>query len=227
MAFELSTVVPWGRTLEEYKIMFALSEADLKKSIASFGEGPASFNAEMKKLNYNVVSFDPIYAFTKEQLIGRIQETKDIVMEQTRKNKDNFCWTTIKDLNELEKIRMDAMNNFILDFEEGLKENRYIPHELPNKTNFLEKHFDIGLSSHFLLLYSKLGLDFHIKAINEMLRICKEIRIFPILDLDAKVSNLLEEIIKYYANSYDVSIIETNYEFQKNGNKMLLIQDNK
>ncbi|MDR3593619.1 hypothetical protein [Clostridium sp.] len=79
MAFELSTVVPWGRTLEEYKMMFALSEDDLKKSIASFGDGPASFNAEMKKLNYNVVSFDPVYAFTKEQLIGRIQETKDIV----------------------------------------------------------------------------------------------------------------------------------------------------
>lgn len=223
MAFELSKVVPWGRTLEEYKLMFTLSEDDLKKSVASFGDGPASVNAEMKKLNYNVVSFDPIYAFTKEQLVGRIQETKDIVMEQTRKNKENFCWTTIKDLNELEKIRMDAMNNFILDFEEGLKENRYIPHELPNKTSFPERHFDIGLSSHFLLLYSQLGLDFHIKAIDEMLRICKEVRIFPILDLDAKVSTLLEEIIKHYNNKYNVSLIETNYEFQKGGNKMLLI----
>lgn len=227
MAFELSTVVPWGRTLEEYKIMFKLNETDLQKSIASFGDGPSSFNAEMKKMNYKIISFDPIYAFTKEQLIGRIQETKDIVMEQTRKNKENFCWTTIKDLNELEKIRMDAMNNFILDFEGGIKENRYIPHELPNKTNFIEKHFDIGLSSHFLLLYSQLGLDFHIKAINEMLRICKEVRIFPILDLDAKVSNLLEEIIKYYNNKYNVSIIETNYEFQKNGSKMLSINHTK
>lgn len=227
MAFELSSVVPWGRTLDEYKMMFALSEKDLKKSIASFGDGPASFNVEMKKLNYNAISFDPIYAFTKEQLINRIQETKDIVMEQTRKNKDNFCWTTINDLNELEKIRMGAMNNFILDFEEGIKEGRYIPHELPNKTNFSEKYFDIGLSSHFLLLYSQLGLDFHIKAINEILRICKEIRIFPILDLDAKVSNVLEEIIKYYNNEYNISIIETNYEFQKGGNKMLLIDNHK
>jgi uncharacterized protein YlxP (DUF503 family) len=72
-----------------------------------------------------------------------------------------------------------------------------------------------------------LGLNFHIKAINEMLRICKEVRIFPILDLDAKVSNLLEEIIKYYNNKYNVSITETSYEFQKNGNKMLSINHSK
>ena len=76
MAFELSKVVPWGRTLEEYKTMFTLSEEDLKKSIASF-------NTEMTKLNNNVTSFDPIYQFTKEQLVNRIKETKDIVMKQT------------------------------------------------------------------------------------------------------------------------------------------------
>lgn len=223
MAFELSSVVPWGRTLEEYKTMFELSEDDLKKSIASFGDGPASFNSEMTKLKNSVISFDPIYKFNKKQLLSRIKETKDIVMKQTKENIDNFCWTSIKDLDELEETRMNAMQNFIEDFEEGKKEQRYLFHELPNKTNFLDKHFDIGLSSHFLLLYSQLGLDFHLKAINEMLRICKEIRIFPILDLNAKESNLLEDIIKYYEKDYEISIKETKYEFQKNGNKMLLI----
>ena len=68
MAFELSKVVPWGRTLEEYKTMFNLNNEDLKKSIASFGDGPASFNAEMTNLKNNVTSFDPIYKFTKQQL---------------------------------------------------------------------------------------------------------------------------------------------------------------
>lgn len=224
MAFELSNVVPWGRTLKEYKTMFNLNEEDLKKSIVSFGDGPASFNIEMKRLNNNIISFDPIYQFTREQLVNRIEETKDIIMKQMEENKDNFDWTTIKDLSELEEIRMSAMNNFIMDFEDGKKEKRYISHELPNKTNFPDKHFDIGLSSHFLLLYAQLGLDFHIKAINEMLRICKEIRIFPIVDLDAKKSNLLENIIQYYNSSYDISIKETKYEFQKHGNEMLIIK---
>ncbi|BCZ46538.1 SAM-dependent methyltransferase [Clostridium gelidum] len=223
MAFELSKVVPWGRTLEEYKTMFTLSTEDLKKSIASFGDGPASFNAEMTKLKNNVISFDPIYQFTKQQLINRIEETKDIVMKQTKENKDNFIWTNIKDLDELEKIRMGAMSNFIKDFEEGKEEKRYIPHELPNKTNFSDNHFDIGLSSHFLLLYPKLGLDFHIKSIDEMLRICKEVRIFPIIDLDAKESSVLQPIIDYYNKNYDVKIEKTDYEFQKDGDKVLVI----
>lgn len=224
MAYELSSVVPWGRTLEEYKTMFNLSEEELKKSIASFGDGPASFNLEMTKLRNNVTSFDPIYQFGKEQILNRIEETKDIVMKQTRENKDNFVWTTIKDLNELEKMRMSAMYNFIEDFEEGKVENRYIPHELPNKTNFSHKYFDIGLSSHFLLLYPDLGLDFHIKAIDEMLRICKEVRIFPILDLNAKESSMLKPIIDNYNKSYDVKIEKTNYMFQKDGDKMLIIR---
>ena len=225
MAFELSKVVPWGRTLEEYKTMFTLSEEDLKKSIASFGDGPASFNTEMTKLNNNVTSFDPIYQFTKEQLVNRIKETKDIVMKQTKENKDNFIWTNIKDLNELEKMRMETMYNFIEDFEAGKEENRYIPHELPNKTNFSDKHFDVGLSSHFLLLYSNLGLDFHIKSIDEILRICKEVRIFPILDLDAKESSMLKPIIDNYSRGYDVKIEKTDYMFQKDGDKMLVIKD--
>jgi hypothetical protein len=178
----------------------------------------------MTKLKNNVISFDPIYQFAKEQLLNRIGETKDIVMKQTKENKDNFIWTNIKDLDELEKIRMGAMYNFIADFEKGKEEKRYIAHELPNKTNFSDKHFDIGLSSHFLLLYPKLGLDFHIKSIDEMLRICKEIRIFPILDLDAKESNMLKPIIDNYNKNYDVKIEKTDYKFQKDGDKMLVIK---
>lgn len=33
MAFELSKVVPWGRTLKEYETMFALSAEDLKNQL--------------------------------------------------------------------------------------------------------------------------------------------------------------------------------------------------
>lgn len=224
MAFQLSKVVPWGRTLEEYKTMFNLTKEELKKSIASFGDGPASFNSEMTKLNNSVISFDPIYQFTKGQLLNRIEVTKDIVMKQAKENKDNFIWTTIKDLDELERIRMRAMYDFIEDFDKGKNENRYVPHELPNKINFQDKNFDIGLSSHFLLLYPDLGLDFHIKAIDEILRICEEVRIFPILDLDAKESRVLKPIIDNYSKSYEVNIEKTDYMFQKGGDKMLVIK---
>ena len=57
---------------------------------------------------------------------------------------------------------MSAMRMFLSDYESGKKENRYICHELPKKLPYSDKTFDIGLSSHFLLMYTMLGYDFHI-----------------------------------------------------------------
>ena len=63
MAFELDSVVPWGRNLDEYRQMFLLSDSDMRKRIAGFGDGPACFNAEATRLGMNVTSYDPIYQF--------------------------------------------------------------------------------------------------------------------------------------------------------------------
>lgn len=34
MAFKLDSVVPWGRNLEEYRLMFQLDDSDMSKKIA-------------------------------------------------------------------------------------------------------------------------------------------------------------------------------------------------
>lgn len=95
---------------------------------------------------------------------------------------------------------------------------------MPYKTAFDDNEFNIGLSSHFLLLYHILGYDFHIASINEMLRLCKEIRIFPIVALDGKKSELTNKVIEHFAGDYVVEIISTDYEFQKGGTLMLSIK---
>ncbi|MCW2118538.1 hypothetical protein [Flavobacterium sp. 7A] len=223
MAFELDKVVPWGRSLAEYIQLFNLTNSDLDKKIISFGDGPASFNSEMYALNKTIISLDPLYQFTKNSIEDRISETKVAVMEQMKANQDNYIWTTIKNTEELEQIRMQAMSTFIKDFEVGKRQRRYINHELPNPTNYMDLEFELGLSSHFLILYSQLGLDFHLKAISEMLRISKEIRIFPILDLNGGVPDILYEIIKHFNNDFCIRIDTCEYEFQKNGNRMLVI----
>jgi hypothetical protein len=204
--------------------MFKLVDDDLNKKIISFGDGPAGFNSEMAKLNRRVISLDPIYQFTKDELTQRIAETKETILLQTQKNQDKFVWKSIKSIQELEQIRMNAMSNFIDDFELGKTQERYIYHELPNQTNFEDLSFELGLSSHFLILYSQLGLDFHIKSIAEMLRICKEIRIFPIVNLNAVKSEVLDGVIDFFQTDFIVSIDSVDYEFQKGGNQMLKIK---
>lgn len=225
MAFQLNSVVPWGRNFAEYRLMFNLSDEDLKKKIAGFGDGPASFNCEATEQGYSVTSFDPIYRFSAEDLRKRIEEVRKIVMKQMSENMENYLWTNIKNLDELENLRMSAMKIFLDDYEKGKFENRYICHELPDKLPFADNSFDIGLSSHFLLMYTMLGYDFHIGAMTEMLRVCREIRIFPIVDLDAHKTELVSDVIKYFDKSYDVEIKCTKYEFQKGENKLLIIRN--
>ncbi len=224
MAFKLQHIVPWGRNFDEYRTMFLLTEKDLQKKIAGFGDGPASFNCEAARKGYAVTSFDPIYQFSRNELAGRIEEARVTVMEQMKENSENYVWTAIQNPDELEKIRMSAMKLFLADYEQGRSENRYIHHELPDRLPYDENFFDIGLSSHFLLMYTALGYDFHITAMTEMLRVCKEIRLFPVVDLDAKTTGLISDVIAYFQDSYDVQMLGTGYEFQRNANKLLVIR---
>lgn len=224
MKFELEKVVPWGRNLQEYKEMFNLFNNDLDKDIISFGDGPASFNSELNHLGKKCISVDLIYQFTDLELKKRFEIIKDQVMKQVRNNPDNFIWKNIKTPEELEKLRINSMSDFLKDFPKGKKEGRYLYHSLPDKLNFKEQTFDLGLSSHFLLLYPNLGIDFHIKSLTEMLRLCKEVRVFPILNLNAEKSEMLDGVIKYFEKEYSVNIEKVNYEFQKNGNEMLTIK---
>ena len=73
-------------------------------------------------------------------------------------------------------------------------------------------------------MYTDLGYDFHIRAMTEMLRVCREIRLFPIVDLDANKTDLVSDVIDYFKQNHFVEILETQYEFQKGGNKMLVIK---
>src|SRR3954471_15078999 len=118
--FTLEQVVPWGRSFDEYCRMFALSERDLGLRILGCGDGPASFNAEATRRGSRVVSCDPIYRFDVGQLQQRIGETYDEIIEQTRRNSHEFVWGNgIATVEELGRVRMAAMETFLVDFDRG------------------------------------------------------------------------------------------------------------
>src|SRR5262249_58533629 len=76
MAFKLSEIIPWGRSFEEYRRLFALSDADLAGRILGCGDGPASFNAEATARGHAVVSCDPIYAFSAADIERRVEGSR-------------------------------------------------------------------------------------------------------------------------------------------------------
>lgn len=224
MGINYKEIVPWGRTFAEYIKMFSLTSDDLNSRILDCGGGPASFNAELAKRGNKLVSIDPIYNLSADDIKRRIDEIFDDVVNQTIANADKFIWQNISSIEELGHIRMTAMEQFLEDYEQGKIEGRYIYTELP-LLPFTDKEFDIALSSHFLFLYSSnLSFDFHRKAINEMIRVAKEIRIFPLVDINAVPSLYVEPIMKeQIKKGYRVMREKVGYEFQKGGNEMLRI----
>jgi hypothetical protein len=221
----LKNVVPWGRNLEEYKAMFALSEADLRSKLLGCGDGPSSFNAEATTKHGLVVSIDPVYRFSKEEIARRIAETSETVLAQVEKNRNDFVWENIRSVDELEAVRMAAMREFLEDYECGREEKRYIEAELP-RLPFEDHAFDLVLCSHFLFLYGDhFDLSFHIDSLLEMCRAGKEVRVFPLIDLKGKRSKHLRPLIDALERSgYRCSIQRVGYEFQKGGNEMLRVQ---
>jgi hypothetical protein len=170
----------------------------------------------------DVVSVDPIYSFTKDQIADRIASTYNNVIEQTRRNQDKFVWDEIKSVEELGNVRMNAMNTFLNTYENGRDNGSYISGSLPT-LDFAGDSFDISLSSHFLFLYSaNLDYDFHLKSVCEMLRVSSEARIFPLLDVNAERSLYIDRIITELSQ-FDYEIRRVKYEFQKGGNELLVI----
>jgi SAM-dependent methyltransferase len=224
MAFNLKTVVPWGRSFAEYEAMFALLPEDLEKRILGCGDGPASFNAVLSRRGGRIVSADPLYRFTAGQIRRRIEETCRKVLDQTRKNKEEFVWETITTVEELGRIRKEAMQEFLLDFPRGEKEGRYRPSSLPGLP-FEDGEFDLALCSHLLFLYGEhLDEEFHLQSIREMCRVAGEVRIFPLLELGARPARHLEPVLRALkTEGFRTEVRTVNYEFQRGGNRMLRV----
>jgi hypothetical protein len=86
VAFTLEQVVPWGRSFDEYRRMFALADEDMGLRILGCADGPASFNAVATRQGATVYSCDPIYRFTAYLIRTRIAATYDKIIEQTKEH---------------------------------------------------------------------------------------------------------------------------------------------
>lgn len=224
MPFALANVVPWGRSFDEYVRMFALTADDLQASILGCADGPAAFNAILSRRGGKVVSCDPLYAFSAEQIQDRIRQAYPTVIEQLQRNADSFVWSPlIPNLDALGRLRMQAMREFLDDFPAGLAAGRYVAAELP-ALPLADRQFDLALCSHFLFLYDALGAEFHQQAIAELCRVAREVRIFPLVQLDGHRSPYLAATIeRLQAAGWKAVAVETPYEFQRGACEMLRV----
>jgi len=224
MAVQFDQIVPWGRLRDEYERMFALEPADLARGVLDCGGGPASFTAELCMAGHRAVAVDPVYAFSGAEIRARFEDLVPSMMSQIRASPDDWVWSYHRNADHLLSNRRAALEKFLADYEQGLRERRYLQAELPSLP-FSSSSFGLAVCSHLLFLYSDmLSADFHIQAVRELCRVAGDVRIFPLLTLGRQPSPHLSAVRSALADDGWLTEIRTvNYELQRGGNRMLRV----
>ena len=223
--YDLNRVFPWGRSFRDYVRMFDLTQEDLRRRILGCADGPAAFNSEMTTLGNTAVSCDPLYGFSADEIKGRIDAVYEDIIKESIQKKNCYVWNLYASPEEVGRVRMAAMREFLADYERGKQEGRYLTESLP-LLSFADNSFDLSLCSHFLFTYTHvLTLEFHRAAISEMCRVAREVRIFPLMDFFHQESAYVRPLVEQLTGAgYEVELRRVPYEFQRGGNRMLRVR---
>ena len=225
MAMKLDKVVPLGRTLREYRAMFSLTDADLQAKILGCADGPASFNAELTAMGGSVTSIDPIYVMQPGEIQRAFDAVVDDIFTQVQTTRDDWVWDFHGSPDGLRAERERALACFLEDFAQPGASNRYVTASLPTLP-LKDNAFDFVVCSHFLFLYSEL-LDeqMHLQSMAEMLRVGREVRVFPLLSLDLNPSPHVNAVIAWARdNGMQAELRRVDYEVQKGADTMLVVR---
>jgi hypothetical protein len=224
MAVQLDQIVPWGRSFHEYCLMFNLSPESLSGGVLDCAGGPAGFVAEMSSRGQLAISVDPVYRFSGPEIRTRFEATAGPILAQVRATPEDWVWSYHSDPEDLLARRQTALERFLADYDQGLRERRYIIGELPSLP-FPAGSFGIAVCSHLLFLYSDLLSEaFHIEAFLELCRVAQEVRVFPISTLQLKPSPHLTAVRSALAAAgWTSEVLRVDYELVRGANQMLRV----
>ncbi|WP_232664549.1 methyltransferase domain-containing protein [Pseudonocardia sp. TRM90224] len=213
-----------ARSFDEYRAMFALTDADLTGRVLDCPGGAAAFVAGAGERGIDAVAVDPVYAGDRsglgEQAVADAGRGNRFMLDHAHR----FVWTWFRDPDDHRRRREEAATAFAADLR--ARPERYVAGALP-ALPFPDRAFDLVLSSHLLFTYGeRFDDEFHLAALCELVRVSRvEVRLFPLLGhvdgephpgLDALLGRLAERGIRS-----DVRRVE--YEFQRGGDEMLVL----
>jgi SAM-dependent methyltransferase len=212
-----------SRGLDEYRAMFTLSDADLRRSILDCPGGASSTTAEIHDLGGTAVAVDPAYGrgLDADQLAALTRAETDRGNAYVRAHPDQYRWTFFTDPDHHYRSRSRAGQRFIRDYREHPE--RYLAGHLPHLP-FATASFDLVLSSHLLFSYTdRLSPTFHHQAIAELVRLSSgEVRIFPLVAMGSVRCDVEGVIAALSADGISARITDVEYEFQAGGHQMLV-----
>lgn len=211
----------WVYSLADYRQMFDLSDCDLERVILDYPASISSFNAEMREKGYQVTSGDSHYDLSLSAMKQFSQNTLDINKQHLKKYAD-----ILQNNNQLESIFTQWQRRtdlFLKDYEAGKAAGFYQKMDLP-KLPFNDQAFDIALCSDYLFHNHVADQDNQTAVIEELCRVAKEVRVFPLQDEKGVIAaNLGTVMLGAQQKGCGIEVRAVPYHELKGGNAMLRI----
>ena len=220
--FDFGGAVPaWGRSAAEYEAFFALSDVPASARVLDCGGGPSSFAAEWGGTGRFVVAVDPVYSFSSHKIEADFQSTSARMLKGAREAHARFIWDQYESPESVVRLRRDVLSTFLRDFHSAAASGRYVAGHLPDLP-FRAESFDLVLCSHLLFLYSaEFDTETHVSYLRELLRVGREVRVYPLLDMAGNRSRHLDGTIRTMRGWADVDVVPVPFEFRRGDTNML------
>ncbi|MCR8631079.1 class I SAM-dependent methyltransferase [Paenibacillus radicis (ex Xue et al. 2023)] len=197
--YEQTGVAMTCRSFAEYEKMFALGQLTaLDGPILDVAAGASSFTAEACARGINAKSADPLYSMNADEIMSHGGQEIITSTQKLAAIKESFDWSYYGDLDRHRALREQSLVRFIQDYRQYKEEGRYVPALLP-KLPYEDGTFNLVLCSHFLFLYhEQFDYEFHLQAIQELLRVCRpggQVRIYPLRSLQWDYYPHLEQLL--------------------------------
>ena len=146
------------------------------------------------------------------------------MMAQVRATPEDWTWGYHRDPDNLCANRRLALERFLADYDDGRQAGPLRHGRAALAALQVGRVWPRGLF-YLLFLYSDLlAEDFHIRAVAELCRVAKEVRIFPLLTLSRRPSPYLAAVQSALRSQGWLSeVVRVDYELQRGGNEMLRV----
>jgi hypothetical protein len=217
-------VLVTSRSFEEYEAFFALAPRDLAGGVLDCSSGASGFAAVANARGGRVTAVDPAYAMGTEQLLAEVRTSLDRGGAILADHEDRFVWTWYGSRERRDQLRRDALTAFMADLR--THPAGYVAGALP-RLPFTDDVFDLALCSHLLFTWSDvLDEDWHESAVTELLRVAREVRVFPLVVQGSgdAVPFLPALMDRFRELGHRVDVVDVPYEFQRGATRMLTIR---
>jgi hypothetical protein len=221
-ANKIGAMLVSSRSLAEYQAMFALTDADLARSILDCPGGAASFTAEVTGAGGRVMACDPIYVRPTQDITELSMADMRRAQRYQREHPDGYVWSFFDGPAHYLASRFHAADMF--SQHRDTSPEQYIVAALPTLP-FADQAFDLALSSHLLFAYAdRFDRDFHLDSIRELVRVAREVRVYPLVPFGYPDNPALPALIDHlYRTGVTAETQKVDYELHRGATTMLRI----